>query len=135
METGHESDNVRLIRRVYAAWDAEDLDAAFEDLDPEFQWVNPDYAVEPGIRHGHEGFATATANLHLSFGSFHHVLGDFVEAGDKVLWHTIFCVRGRDSGARVEIPEQHLWTMRDGKVLRLQWFHDAEEAREAAGLG
>jgi ketosteroid isomerase-like protein len=135
VEPAAESDNLRLIRRVYAAWDAEDMDAAFEDLDPEFQWINPDYAVEPGTRHGHEGFATATGNLHLSFGSFHHELGEFVESGDKVLWHTIFCVRGRDSGAEVQIPEQHLWTVRDGKVLSIQWFHDPDEAVEAAGLG
>jgi hypothetical protein len=23
---------------------------------------------------------------------------------------------------------------RDGKILRIQWFHDADEARRAAGL-
>ena len=78
------------------------------------------------------GFAKVTENLHGSFGNFHHVLGEFVELGDRVLWHTIFCVRGRDGGAEVKIPEQHLWTIRDGKVWRLQWFHDAEEARRAA---
>ena len=75
MNAPAESDNVRLLRHVYEAWDADDLDAVFEVLDPEFQWVNPDYAVEPGIRHGHNGFAKVTENLHGSFGNFHHVLG------------------------------------------------------------
>jgi ketosteroid isomerase-like protein len=78
-----------MLRRVYAAMDTDDMEAAFEYLDPEVQWVNPDYAVDPGIRKGHEGFATARANLHLVFGSFHHVLSEYVETGDKVLWHTV----------------------------------------------
>ena len=51
-----------------------------------------------------------------------------------MLWYTIFRARGRDSGAQIEIEEQHLWTLRDGKILRIQWFHDVEEARAAAGL-
>ncbi len=42
-----------------------------------------------------------------------------------MLWHTIFHARGH-SGAAIDVPEQHLWTLRDGKILRLQWFHNAE---------
>jgi ketosteroid isomerase-like protein len=45
-----------------------------------------------------------------------------------------FHARGRDSEAQIDVEEQHLWTLRDGKILRIQWFHDAEEARRAAGL-
>jgi ketosteroid isomerase-like protein len=48
------------------------------------------------------------------------------------LWHTVFRARGRDSGAQVDIPEQHLWTMRGGKILELRWFHDVAEAELAA---
>ena len=42
---------------MYEVWDAQDLDGVFALLDPEFEWVNPGYAVEPGIRRGHDGFA------------------------------------------------------------------------------
>jgi ketosteroid isomerase-like protein len=61
------------------------------------------------------------------------VLGEVEDLGDdRVLWYTIFSACGRDSGAQIEIEEQHLWTLRDGKILRIQWFHDADEARQAA---
>ena len=56
-----------------------------------------------------------------------HVLGEVDDLGRRLLWHTIFRARGH-SGAQVEVPEQHLWTLRDGKILRLQWFHDPAEA-------
>jgi ketosteroid isomerase-like protein len=127
-----EAANLQLLRRLYAAWDALDLDTVFELLHPEVEWVNPYYAVEPGTRRGHDGFATALKNLASSFDEYSHVLGEALDLGDRVLWHTIFRARGRDSGAQVDIPEQHLWTLRNAKILELRWFHDPAEAEQAA---
>jgi uncharacterized protein len=129
-----DSDNVRLLARMYEAWHAGDLPRVLDLLDPEFEWVNPDHAVEPGTRHGRDGFAKAVANLDSSFEHQTHLLGEVEDLGDRVLWHTIFQARGY-SGAQIEVAEQHLWTLRDGKILRIEWFHDADEARRAAGLG
>ena len=130
-----ESENVRLLARMYAAWDAEDLAAVLALLDPEFEWVNPSYAVHPGTRRGHDGMEKVMENLRESFEHQTRVLGEVEELpGDRVLWHTIFCARGRDSGAQIEVEEQHLWTLRNGKIVRIQWFHDVDEARRAAGL-
>ena len=135
MPADPQSDNVQLLMRMYEVWDAQDLPAVLKLLDPEFEWVNPTYAVHPGIRRGHKGMEQVMANLHESFEVQSRRLGEVEELGQgRVLWHTVFCARGRDSGAAIEVDEQHLWTMRDGKILRLQWFHDAEEAREAADL-
>jgi ketosteroid isomerase-like protein len=53
---------------------------------------------------------------------------------DQLLVLTIFRACGRDSGVELEVPEQHLWAFRDGKVVRLAWFHDERAARRAAGL-
>ena len=132
MSAGAESENVGIVRRLYHAWNARDVDAMLSVLDPAVEWVNPDYAVEPGTRRGHDGFLTVLRNLDASFDSYSHVLGEVVDLGDRLLWHTIFHARGRDSGAQVDIPEQHLWTLRDGKIVELRWFHDAAEAEEAA---
>ena len=130
-----ESENVRLLARMYEAWDAQDLATVCELLDPEFEWVNPSYAVHPGIRRGHEGMEKVMENLRESFEHQVRVLGEVEELdGDRVLWHTVFHARGRDSGAQIDVEEQHLWTLRDGKILRIQWFHDVDEARRAAGL-
>jgi ketosteroid isomerase-like protein len=129
------SDNVRLLTRMYEVWDAQDIPAVLELLDPAFEWVNPSYAVHPGVRRGHEGMELVMANLRESFESQVRVLGELEHVDDdRVLWHTIFRARGRDSGALIEVDEQHLWTIRDGKILRIQWFHDVSEARREAGL-
>jgi ketosteroid isomerase-like protein len=51
-----------------------------------------------------------------------------------VLAYVTFRARGRDSGVLLETPEQHVWTVRDGKVVRIEWFHDEPAAKLAAGL-
>jgi ketosteroid isomerase-like protein len=41
--------------------------------------------------------------------------------------------RGKESGIEVEAPVAHLWTLRDGKGVRIRVL-DRETALEAAGL-
>ena len=41
--------------------------------------------------------------------------------------------RGRGSGAEVEGHESALFTFRDGKVVRYEWFHGETDAFEALG--
>ena len=60
---------------------------------------------------------------------------ELVDVGaDKVLVHHQNEVRGRASGAVVEVNYWVVVTFRDGKVLRDEWFADRAEALEAAGL-
>ena len=40
----------------------------------------------------------------------------------------------RTSGVDVESHESALWTLRDGKVVRYEWFNGPNDALEAAGL-
>lgn len=42
---------------------------------------------------------------------------------------------GRASGAEVELVIHHVWTLRDGKVARMDAFLDEREAREHAAAG
>ena len=73
-------------------------------------------------------------SLNTAFSEFSWEVHDLTTSGDKVFALTTFKARGRDSGALVEVPEQHVWTLRDGKVARLAWFHDERKARKVAGL-
>ena len=60
---------------------------------------------------------------------------ELVDAGaDKVLAHPQYDVRGRGSGANVEFDYWLVFTVRQGKILRTQWFEDRVDALEAAGL-
>ena len=42
--------------------------------------------------------------------------------------------RGRGSGVTVDTEGAHVWTLRDGKVVRLEAFADRAKALAAVGL-
>jgi ketosteroid isomerase-like protein len=52
---------------------------------------------------------------------------------DTVLVHQHNDMRGRASGAKVEIDYWILVTFRDGKIVRDEWFANHAEALEALG--
>ena len=57
-----------------------------------------------------------------------------VEAfGDQVAVVVRYRARGRGSGLEVEGRESALWTIRDGKVMRYEWFQEPTDALEAVG--
>ena len=100
----------------------------------DFEFVNPGYAVEPGTRHGHEGWSEAIDSLDAAFHDYAHELGEATDLGDRVLFLTTFVAKTSADSVAFRQSEPHLWSLRDGKVTRLQWFHDRAEALEAAGL-
>jgi ketosteroid isomerase-like protein len=128
-------ENVEVVRQFYEAWNGDDRrDATFPFIADDFEWVNPPYAVEPGTRTGVDGWLQAMENLSTAFHDYEHRTGEFVDLGERVLCYTTFVVKAGMSEIAFERDEPHLWTLRDGKIIRLQWFHDRNEALEAAGL-
>jgi ketosteroid isomerase-like protein len=57
---------------------------------------------------------------------------EFHEHGDYVAVPVRQRARGGVSGVEVEIRIGHLWTVRNGKAIRLEVFPAREDAREAA---
>jgi hypothetical protein len=55
--------NVEAVRCLYEAWEHDGFGVVPELMDPSIEWVNRSYAVEPGIRHGHDGFAAAARSI------------------------------------------------------------------------
>jgi ketosteroid isomerase-like protein len=61
--------------------------------------------------------------------------GELLDAGtDKIVANQLREMRGKASGASVAWSYWVLFTFRNGKVLRSEWYADRAEALEAAGL-
>ena len=127
-------ENVEIVRRIYARWAPGSSPADSNLLHPDIEWVNPSYALEPGIRTGIEAFTSITEGLDETIGDFRMDVERFIDARDRVV--VIATMRGRGSASDVEIERRHgsVWTIRDGKAVRFQWFYEPDEALEAAGL-
>jgi len=129
METG----NVEVVRTVYEALNRNDLPGAIALMTEDVEYVNPPYAVEPGTRHGHDGMMTALENLRAPFSEFAYAVRDLEDCGDRVLASVVFQVRSRAQAVDIAQDRHHVWTLRDGKIARFQWFSSRDEARAATG--
>jgi thioredoxin reductase (NADPH) len=126
--------NIELVRRFYDAWNgANPAPRCLALLSEDFEWVNPSYAIDTGIRRGHDGWRTVTANLDSTFAYYRHEPLEMLANGDRVLCLAKFHARGH-SGAALDKDEPHVFTLREGKIARLEWFNQADEAYAAAGI-
>jgi uncharacterized protein len=87
-----------------------------------------------GRRIGPAGFLQATADAREAFDDYTVEAEDFIDAGDSVVVIARISGRGRESGLEMEIHVAHLWTVRDGQVVRGDVYRTADEALEAARL-
>ena len=76
----------------------------------------------------------STCELNETVSDFRMDIERFVDAGDRVA--VIATMRGRGSGSGVEVENRHgaVWTIRDGKAVRFEWFSEPGEALEAVGV-
>jgi ketosteroid isomerase-like protein len=56
---------------------------------------------------------------------------EFTAVGDQVAVVVSYQARGRASGVEVTGRESALFTLRDGKVVRYEWFHGPDGAHDA----
>lgn len=126
--------NVAVVRRFYEAWARGERPGPADLMDLEIEYVNPPGAAEPGTRRGLEAFARAVAATYDSWETWAMEPEDFRAVGDQVAVVVRYRARGRTSGAEVEGRESALFTLRDGKVVRYEWFHEPADALEALGL-
>ena len=59
---------------------------------------------------------------------------EFVDAGDQVVVVARLVGRGKGSGVDVEREWAYVWTLREGKVLRMDGYADRSEALKAVSL-
>ena len=126
-------ENVETVRSLYEAVVDDDLDSFSALIDDAAEYVNPDDALEPGIRRGRSEFQAAIRQLN-SFDYSRLDVERIVAVGDCVVAVVDVQGRGKDSGAPFRNRMGHVVTFRDGKIARFQWFLDPEDALEAVGL-
>jgi ketosteroid isomerase-like protein len=127
-------ENVDAVGRIHAVWSAEGSPLPSGLLDPEIEWVNPPDAVEPGTRRGIDAFGTAVDTLADTFEGVHAQIEEILDLGERVVVLATLHGHGRGSGADIERRQGYIWTFRDGKAIRFEWFTDPDEALRAAGV-
>jgi uncharacterized protein len=123
-------ENVEIVRRMFEAYVAGDLDKALADADPEIVW-NP---AEETPGQGHDAVRESLRRWETDWEDLRTVAEEFLDAGERVVVTVHFAGRGRGSGIDVDVRVYEVWTIQDGKVVRMDELTERAEALEAAGL-
>ncbi len=121
-------ESVEVVRAIYRAWDRNE--PARELIDPNIEYVNPPYAVEPGTSRGRKSLA----RVREVYADFRIEPERFIDAGGGEVV-VIGTARGTaPSGVEAQWRQGYIWTIEEGRAIRLRWFNDPNEALEAVGL-
>jgi ketosteroid isomerase-like protein len=120
--------NVEVVRRIYDAWES---GVSTRDLiDEDVEYVNPPYAVEPGVRRGRASFA----RIRDAYDDVEVQPQRLVDAGEEVVVLAKITGTSRGAGVPIEREQGYVWAIRDGRAVRFQWFNSHAEALDAAGV-
>ena len=122
-----------MVRAAIDAYNRGDVDAAFKDVIPDFEY---DQTRAVGIDRGVfnlEQFRSLLTTFANSWESFTIGADELIDAGDDVVMPFTNVARGRD-GIEVQARGVWVWTIRDGSIVRACLYQERHQALEAAGL-
>ena len=127
-------ENVEIVRASYQAFNAGDMAGSVAAVDSGVEVFDHDIPDAPESYRGLDGLARWGADWEASWASWRWEPEEFIDAGDRVVAVLRVHAKGRESGVDVERLDGAVWTFRDGKCIRLDYYGSEAEALEAAGL-
>jgi uncharacterized protein len=127
-------ENVEVVQAAYRAINDADEEAFVRLAASDFE-LESHLLLDQGTFHGHEGARAYAEALREAWGeTLRSYPEDLTEHGDRVVVMALTSAKGTTSGAATEARVAHVWTIRGGKIARLQTFRNPDEALEAVGL-
>jgi uncharacterized protein len=127
--------NVDVVREMYARRERGDMDAR-EFVDPAIEFVRigselPDFA---GEWHGLDGMRRATVEYLNVWEDYRFEVDRMVDLGDRILVLETQTARGKRSGATISQEVGAILTLRDGLIVRWEYYWERADALAAAGV-
>ena len=128
------TENERLIRHGYDAWNRGDWTSMEALLAPDFEVDATDRVLNPDRYEGIEGFRRLAGEMSEVWDSWEVEPVEFLENGERVFVEHRVRARGKGSGIEVVQTYWSVWTFRDGRGTRLALHVDRERALADAGI-
>lgn len=127
------SANVALVRALFEAWARGDWGAA-EWADPEIEFaMRTEHFPDMGAYRGLDEMRHAWSRFLSAWEGFRASEPELLDCGDRVVGLYTIAARGKSSGIEIEAPVAGIFTVRDGKIVRLELV-TREQGLEAAGI-
>lgn len=132
-------ENVELVHRLFDAVASRDTATVLSLYDRDLEWDGSrsrwSELLQAGVSfRGHEGLRRFSRAYYEMWESFHDEIQELIDAGDHVVSVVTTRGRGRASGIDVEWRgNAGVWTIRDGKIVKVAWFSTRADALKAVG--
>jgi ketosteroid isomerase-like protein len=128
-------ENVEIVRRYFAAYERDGLDASAEFWHPDINWRAAEGALDDvGLMEGPGALRRYYEQWEDTFESGRVEVEELVDAGDQVVAVVRAIGRMKESEAEVDLRYAIVLSIRDGKIAAGREYFTREEALEAAGL-
>src|SRR4030095_11701225 len=122
-------ENTVIVRRLYEA--RGDPEVVRQVLAPDVRWdVVPGFP-HSDVYHGPKGVFEFFARLFGDFEEWHTEPSEIFETGDLVFAMGTYSARAKATGKSFKARFTHLWTLRDGVIVRLQQCADTVQIARA----
>jgi uncharacterized protein len=114
-------ENVDLVTGGYDDFNRGNIEGVTARFDPEIEWTEPGGGNAPGgTFHGPESVANDVfAAVPENFDEFTCTVEEADDQGDTVVITAHFKGKNK-SGAELDMQAEHVWDIRDGKIVRFQ---------------
>ena len=123
-------ENVEIVREAWDAYSRGDYDRITGFHDPHIVVIT----LEDGALYGNNAVLANYKRWNEAWERAQTTLEEVIGHGDRVFVTVRFHGRGRASGVEVETRFYEVYTLRDGRVLRIDEYEHRADALEAAGL-
>lgn len=130
------SDQYRLVRKLYDAYDSGDEEAFYQNLSPDLIWVESVGFPAPGVFHDR---AEIKANLfdvlERDWAVFRYTLDVLIDGGEYIVGFGTYRGTHRLTQKSFESRAAHVWHVRDNLIDSFEQFADTEVIQHAAADG
>lgn len=127
---------VAVVKAAYAAFAAGDIGSVLAVIDPDAEWIETDAESLPtrGTFVGPDEVAqNVFAAVPEHWDTFELVPEEYFRDGDTVVVRGRVKATAKATAAEMDAPYVHVFTVRDGKIVKLTNHHDTAMWREALG--
>jgi ketosteroid isomerase-like protein len=126
-------ENVEIVTRCCEAFDRGDYETALNALAPDVEY-DLSHFPDGRVYRGHEGVREAFRIWMGTWEDYRQERRGLIDAGEEVVVPTLEHGRGKGSGVELDRQTVGVWTMRDGKAVRIRFYTTVAEALEAVEL-
>ena len=128
-------EDLEAVRQVYGEWSRGNWSPRFEFYDAAMEWGwSDEFPGLAGVYHDPAERNDRVQEWLKEWEDWRCEAEELVVSGDQIVALCRYRGRGRGSGVSLETKGAHVWTLRDGKVIRLVIFATRERALQEAGL-